>query len=139
KSDARLARALVDFDPRHALIPYVGSRHDALRCTDVPKQAGVGVYQYLADFHGCVSYFTHRRVQPGFLAFHDVRDAALETRSGDAPSPSPGRSSEFGTDDKKKLGPLSWRSGRKALVKNSRADLTASTKVIESHSFVGWR
>ena len=44
---------------------------------DVPKQPGLGVYQYLAVFQGCVNYLTHRRVQPGFLAFHDLTGAVL--------------------------------------------------------------
>src|SRR3979490_1738483 len=38
KPEARLARALVELDPWHALAPYVASRHGALHRTDAPQQ-----------------------------------------------------------------------------------------------------
>jgi hypothetical protein len=37
KPEARLAGAPVEFDPRHASIPEVGSRHDASHSTNIPK------------------------------------------------------------------------------------------------------
>jgi hypothetical protein len=94
---------------------------------------------YLASFHRCVSYFTHRRIQPRFLALHDLTAAVPETRPGDARTTFPGRSIEFGTDDiDKKVGPLPRRAARKAPGQTPSGRLDAlDQKVIESDAVFG--
>src|SRR5215467_3579063 len=68
KPEPCLAGSLVEFDPRHALTPQIASRHDASHSTIVPEPYQGWRQQYLASFERCVSYVTHRRVEPEFSA-----------------------------------------------------------------------
>jgi hypothetical protein len=70
KPDARLARALVELDPRHAPAPPINFWHGALHCTDAPElEAGNGATHSLLNLAAYVSRFTIRAIYCGAVGF----------------------------------------------------------------------
>src|SRR5262249_44445787 len=60
KPEARLARALVELDPRHVPAPPINFWHGALHRTDAPElEAGNVTTHSLPNLAACVSHFTH--------------------------------------------------------------------------------
>ena len=60
KPEARLARALVELDPRHVPAPPINFWHGALHRSDAPElEAGNGATHSLPNLAVCVSHFTH--------------------------------------------------------------------------------
>ena len=85
KPEARLARALVQLDSRHAVAPQICSRHGHPPAErSKPAAAGSHAAYRLPIPAGCVSYFAHSRE---FFELNDGVRADLGVNSRDAPRP----------------------------------------------------
>ena len=82
KLEARLARALVELDSRHAVAPWICSRHGTLQREHSQAAATGSRAAYRLPIPGlCVSYVTHSRQ---FFELNDGVRADLEVNSRDA-------------------------------------------------------